>query len=225
MMENRNGMLPDQSAALPAEGAAADNTPLIPLPNPGEGGSVFPGDDAVNDQTPQIPLPTPEQSGTVYPGADMEGLPPTGTRPPTPSTPSIGTRPPTPSAPSIGTRPPTPSTPSIGGTTVIQPLPDNTVVVPTRYAAVRFLNATHGYPAFRIFVDGTRVVNLLNPASASGYVRVPAGLRRIAVAGQDGYVYIARELPFVSGSTSTVAIINRTGGLELAQIADACRVI
>ena len=98
-------------------------------------------------------------------------------------------------------------------------------MVPTRYAAVRFLNATHGYPAFRIFVDGTRVVNLLNPASASGYVRVPAGLRRIAVAGQDGYVYIARELPFVSGSTSTVAIINRTGGLELAQIADACRVI
>ncbi|MGN0996438.1 MAG: DUF4397 domain-containing protein, partial [Candidatus Ventricola sp.] len=149
----------------------------------------------------------------------------TGTRPPMPSTPSTGTRPPTPSTPSTGTRPPTPSTPSIGGPTVIQPLPDSTVTVPSRYAAVRFLNATHGYPAFRIFVDGTRVVNLLNPASASGYVRVPAGLRRIAVAGQDGYVYIAREMPFVSGSTSTVAIINRTGGLELAQIADACRVI
>ena len=197
----------DPNAVLPGQSEPADNTPLIPLPNPGEGGPVFPG-------------------------ADEEGLPPTmpgtpstGPQRPVPGTPSTGTQPSVPSTPSTRPQRPVPSTPSIGsgGTNVIAPLPDNTV--PTRYAAVRFLNATHGYPAFRIFVDGTRVVNLLNPASASGYVRVPAGLRRIAVAGQDGYVYIAKELPFVSGSTSTVAIINRTGGLELAQIADACRVI
>ena len=108
---------------------------------------------------------------------------------------------------------------------VPQPLPGTTITVPTRYAAVRFLNATHGYPAFRIFVDGTRVVNLLNSGTASGYVRIPAGNRTITVAGQDGYIYIEDVLPFASGSTSTVAIINRAGGLSLTKIADACRVI
>lgn len=111
------------------------------------------------------------------------------------------------------------------GATSIQPLPNFTVTVPTRYAAVRFLNATHGYPAFRIFVDGTRVVTLLDSGSASGYVRIPAGTRTITVTGQDGYIYIEQELRFLSSSTSTVAIINRAGGLDLAQIADSCRVI
>lgn len=111
------------------------------------------------------------------------------------------------------------------GSISVQPLPSYTITVPTRYAAVRFLNATHGYPAFRIFVDGTRVVNLLDSAEASGYVRIPAGNRVITVTGQDGYVYIEQALAFPSSSTSTVAIINRAGGLVLTRIADACRVI
>lgn len=111
------------------------------------------------------------------------------------------------------------------GSIAIQPLPGYTITVPTRYAAVRFLNATHGYPAFRIFVDGTRVVNLLDSAEASGYVRIPAGNRVITITGQDGYVYIDQALPFPSSSTSTVAIINRAGGLMLTRIADACRVV
>ena len=185
-------------------------SPVVPTPSegstlPGQSSPVYPGDGGAEDHTPLIPLPNPGEGGPVYPGDDVPLTP-------TPSNPSVG-------------RPPTASMPSVGGGIAVQPLPDYTITVPTRYAAVRFLNATHGYPPFRIFVDGTRVVNLLNAASASGYVRIPAGVRRIAAAGQDGYVYIAKELPFVSGSTSTVAIVNRTGGLELAQIADACRVI
>ena len=155
-------------------------TPVIPLPNRGDGGPVAPNDEA---GIPVIPLPNPGEGGPVAPNGG-----------------------------------------SSGGI-VVQPLPDTTIVVPVRYAAVRFLNATHGYPAFRIFVDGTRVVNLLDAGTASGYVRVPAGNRTITVAGQDGYIYIEDVLPFASGTTSTVAIVNRTGGLALAQIADACRVI
>lgn len=183
-----------------------DITPVIPLPNPGEGGPVFPGEES----TPSVP-----PSG----GGSMEGTTPS--RPP-----AGGTVRPTPSQPSTGGAVrPTPSQPSIGGGITIQPLPGTIVTVPTRYAAVRFLNATYAYPAFRIFVDGTRAVNLLSSGTASDYVRIPAGSRTITVTGQDGYVYIEDVLPFASGSTSTVAIVNRAGGLSLTKIADACRVI
>ena len=46
--------------------------PVIPLPNPGEGGPVYPGnmDTGVTDpgQVPVIPLPNPGEGGPVYPG-------------------------------------------------------------------------------------------------------------------------------------------------------------
>ena len=152
---------------------------------------------------PAIPLPNPGEGGAAFPGETAEAVPVI----PLPNPGEGG-----------GVFPG-------GGSITVQPLPDYTITVPVRYAAVRFLNATHGYPAFRIFVDGTRVVTLLDSGSASGYVRIPAGNRTITVTGQDGYVYIEKELRFLSSSTSTVAIINRTGGLDLTQIADACRVL
>ena len=150
------------------------NTPITPLPNPGEGGAVFPG---AENAIPIIPLPNPGEGGPVNPGNPI----------------------------------------------VIQPLPGNPA--PARYGAVRFLNATHGYPPFRIFVDGVRAVNFLNTGTASGYIRIPAGNRVISVRGQDGYVYLEQPLFFPTASTSTVAIMNRAGGLALTRIADACRVI
>lgn len=156
------------------------NTPIIPLPNPGEGGAAFPGAEAPG-AIPIIPLPNPGEGGAVNPGNNT------------------------------------------AGGIVIQPLP--VVPAPTRSAAVRFLNATHGYPPLRIFVDGTRAVNFLDSGTASGYIRIPAGSRVITVRGQDGYVYLEQPLAFPSSSTSTVAIINRAGGLTLTRIADACRVV
>lgn len=170
------------------------------MPNPGDG----------NDITPVIPLPTPEQTFPVYPGDENDTTPVVPLPTPEQTFPVYP-------GPSGGTNRPS--------GIVIQPLPGTTVTVPARYAAVRFLNATHGYPPFRVFVDGIRVVNLLSSGTASGYVRIPAGRRTITVAGQDGYIYIQDVLPFVSGSTSTVAIINRAGGLSLTKIDDACRVI
>lgn len=156
-----------------------------------------------NGQTPAVPLPNPGEGGAVFPGNESGGVPVV----------------PLPNAGEGGATFPG------GGSITVQPLPNFTITVPTRYAAVRFLNATHGYPPFRIFVDGTRVVNLLDSGTASGYVRIPAGTRTITAAGQDGYVYIEQALPFASLSTSTVAIINRAGGLGFAQIADACRLV
>ena len=155
-----------------------------------------------NRNIPVTPLPNPGEGGAVFPGEDT-------------ATPII----PLPNPGEGG-----PVNPGNSGV-VIQPLPQIPVIVPTRYAAVRFLNATHGYPAFRIFIDGVRAVNLLSAGTASGYVRIPAGSRVITVIGQDGYTYIEQALPFASSSTSTVAIINRAGGLTLTKIEDSCRVI
>lgn len=155
-----------------------------------------------NRNIPVTPLPNPGEGGAVFPGEDA-------------STPSI----PLPNPGEGG-----PVFPG-GGTITIQPLPDYTITVPTRYAAVRFLNATHGYPSFRIFIDGVRVVNLLSAGTASGYIRIPAGSRTITISGQDGYIYLEQLLAFPSGSTSTVAIINRAGGLSLTRIEDACRIV
>ena len=156
------------------------NIPIVPLPNPGEGGAAFPGESAA-DALPVVPLPNPGEGGAAFPGNP--------------------------------------------GGSVIQPLPDVVIPVPARYAAVRFLNATYGYAAFRIYIDGMRAVNLLDSGSASGYIRLPSGTHTVSVRGQDGYIYIERSFLFTSGTTSTVAVINRTGGLTLTKIADACRVV
>ena len=148
---------------------------------------------------PVTPLPNPGEGGAVFPGAES-------------AVPVI----PLPNPGEGG--PAAPGNPGI-----IQPLPGGPA--PARYAAVRFLNATHGYPPFRIFVDGARAVNLLGSGTASGYIRIPAGSRVITVRGQDGYTYLEQPLSFPSSSTATVAILNRPGGLTLSRIADACRVI
>ena len=157
-----------------------------------------------NRSIPITPLPNPGEGGAVFPGDEAQNIPVI----PLPNPGEGGA-----------------VNPGNQGGIAVQPLPNFTITVPTRYAAVRFLNATHGYPAFRIFVDGTRVVNLLEAGTASGYVRIPAGSRTITVAGQDGYIYIEQALAFAPGSTSTVAIINHANGLTLTRIADACRVM
>lgn len=47
--------------------------PVIPLPNPGEGGPVYPGNDNSGNVEPVIPLPNPGEGGPVYPGNDNSG--------------------------------------------------------------------------------------------------------------------------------------------------------
>ena len=162
-------------------------TPVIPLPNPGEGGPVYPGGDAA---IPVIPLPNPGEGGPVYPGDS--------------GTPVI----------------PLPN-PGEGGPVYpgggIQILPGG-----PRYASARFLNAAYGYPAFRIFVGGSRAVNFLGAGSISAYSRLNPGYRTVTVSGTDGYIYLQKTLPFEAGSASTVAVINRAGGLDLIKIPDIC---
>ena len=71
-------------------------------------------------------------------------------------------------------------------------------------------------------MNNRRAVNRLAFPEISDYGRFIAGYRTITISGLDGYVYMQKTIPFEAGSTSTIAIINRTGGLDLLQIPDLC---
>lgn len=176
------GAIPVIPLPNPGEGGPVDSgediggVPVIPLPNPGEGGPVYPGDDG-GANVPVIPLPNPGEGGPVYPGGSAQN----------------------------GSW--------IGG--IWYPIFQNT-------SKVRFLNAAYGYPAFQIYVNGTRVVNLLGSGTVSPYRAVPNGYRTVTVTGTDGYIYIQKTMPIGANSVSTIAVINRPGGLDLIQIGDQC---
>ena len=167
--------------------------PVIPLPDEGAG---LPIDDAGNAAvgTPVIPLP---DEGAGLP-IDGQGN-------------------------------------AITGGTPVVPLPDENAGLPideqgnailgpvwTSTARVRFLHAAYGYPSLRIRVGRRQLASWLNYASLSAYGRLSSGYQTITVSGMDGYIYLQKTLPFPYGSLSTVALVNRAGGMDLVQIPDAC---
>lgn len=121
---------------------------------------------------PVIPLPNPGEGGPVNPGARGEEFPP-----------------------------------SLCGLPRLRPA---------------FSTPLTGYPAFQILIDGIRAVRFLGSGSLTPYRRLRAGYHTVSVAGLDGYIYLQKSIPFDAGSVSTLAVILRTGGLELLQISDRC---
>nr|WP_326127075.1 DUF4397 domain-containing protein [uncultured Oscillibacter sp.] len=211
--------------------------PVIPLPNPGEGGPVYPGDmdTGVTDpgQIPVVPLPNPGEGGPVYPGDMDTGVTDPGQIPVIPL-PNPGEGGPVypgsgggsstfPYLPGAGSSDNTGSwgcSGSIcGGVTI---LPGIIGTVWPSASKTRFLNAAYGYQAFRVFVGNTRAANLLNYASVTGYGRVAAGYQTVTVTGTDGYIYIQKTMPFQVNGITTIAIINTASGLDLLQITDSC---
>ena len=192
--------------------------PVIPLPNPGEGGPAYPGDTIYPDSgaEPVIPLPNPGEGGPVYPGDTI--YPDSGAEPviPLPNPGEGG-----PVYPGNTVYPGNGSGWNCPGCTT-SVLPGIIGAVWPGATKVRFLNAGYGYPAFRIFVNNNRFVNLLNYASVTGYGRVGAGYQTITVSGSDGYIYIQKTMPFQVGAATTIAIINTASGLDLLQIPDSC---
>ena len=192
-------------------GMRLENTPMIPLPNPGEGGPVYPGDNMLPENTPMIPLPTPEQSPPVYPGGvDIPVIPlPTPEQSP-PVYPQnnlnnilsniVGT---------IITAYPRPSAPcrfcSNGS---------------SRASAVRFLNAASDYNPFQVYINSNLFVNPLNYGEVTEYEKVSNGMQTISVLGENGYVYIQKQIMIPQNQTITIAVINTRSGLDLMVIRD-----
>lgn len=198
---------PDNDCQFPDTIVSAMETnpeqiPVIPLPNPGEGGPVENGGSQEGNQ-PVIPLPNPGEGGPVAPIR--------------PSRPSIPSRPSTPSLPPIFR----PVFPGIGGAVVI---PGITFPCFNCTAAnlgrVRILNASTGYQPFNIYLGNWLIASQLGNGDITSYVQATTGSQTVTVSGANGYVYIQKQIQVRPGSSMTVAIINTPGGLDLQEISD-----
>lgn len=210
MPQNQNRNIPVTPLPNPGEGGpiptfptdetgGGENVPVVPLPNPGEGGPIptFPptGNESGNENIPVTPLPNPGEGGPIptFPQGSTPTVPPSNS--------VLGT---------IITMFPRPIIPCFFCNT-------------TQFGTVRFLNAAAGYNPFLIYINDQLVVRSLDNAEVSQYGRVSAGTQTITVAGQNGYVFIQKQISVRSGSAMTVAIINTPGGLDLMTIFDtAC---
>ena len=221
--------LPNPGEGGPVNSGNSSGTPVIPLPNPGEGGPVNGGN---SSGTPVIPLPNPGEGGPVNGGGSgtpVIPLPNPGEGGPVYNGGSSG-------IPMIPLPGPGQGGPVYnGGSSGIPmiPLPgpgqggpvyNGSIVIPgwPRFAQARFLNAAFGYPPFRILVNNARMANWLNYASVSSYSRIPAGYQTVTVTGTDGYIYIQKAMPFQMNERTTIAVINTPSGLDLLQINDIC---
>lgn len=187
------------------------NTPVNPLPNPGEGGPVDSGNGMGNENFPVTPLPNPGEGGPV-------DMPSDGGFPVVPL-PNPGEGGP---IPDFGTN--RPGANGVWGSIItVFPRP----IIPcyfcntNQYGVVRFLNAAAGYNPFLIYINNQLVVNGLDNAEVSQYGRVSSGLQTVTVAGQNGYVYIQKQINVPMNGAITVAIINTSTGLDLMEIQDS----
>ena len=203
-------------------------TPVIPLPNPGEGGPVYPGNDTggsgngntgngsnmggnnSNGNTgsgsnsgaiPVIPLPNPGEGGPVYPGNNTGG--------------NNGN-----SNPQGGL-----NIPAIIGTIITTfPRPGE----PCKFCAnssqttgkVRFLNAASNYNPFRVYINDQLFVQTLNFAEVTAYEKVPNGYQIITIMGDNNYIYIQKPVMVPRAGAVTIAICNTQTGLDLFVISD-----
>lgn len=206
-MNNQNDIpvipLPNPGEGGPvAPGGGSSNIPVIPLPNPGEGGPVYPGpNDSIN--IPVIPLPNPGEGGPVYPGpGDSSNIPVV----PLPNPGEGG-----------------PVYPGSGGTIItVYPRP----IIPcyfcntNQFGNVRFFNTAVGYNPFIISVNGQTIVNTLDYAQISQYGRISSGYQTITISGQNGYIYIQKQVRITANTSMTIAIVNTASGLDLMEISD-----
>ena len=76
------------------------------------------------------------------------------------------------------------------------------------------------YNPFRISINNRTILSTLDYAEVSQYGRVSAGMQTITVSGQNGYVYLSRQMRIEANSKQTIAVVNTAGGLDLAMISD-----
>ncbi len=182
----------------------SDGNPSIPLPNPGEGGAVYPGmtEDNMqnNSATPAIPLPNPGEGGAAFPGM---GRPQGG------NTGNMG-----------GT-----ILPNIIGTIIsTYPRPNE----PCRFCSptnpragyARFLNAATGYNPFVVFLNDNMFSSSLNFAEVTAYERVGRGTQVVTIMGENGYIFVQKQVEFHDDEYVTIAIINTESGLDIQVISD-----
>ncbi len=189
------------------------NVPVVPLPNPGEGGPVFPGNTNTG-ATPVVPLPNPGEGGPVFPGNTNAGATPVIPLP------NPGEGGPVNSGNNTGT-----IIPTIPGTVIItypRPNENCSFCIPgsNQNGKIRFLNAASGYNPFWVYINDKLLVNDFGFADVTEYVDVAVGDPVITLMGENGYVFLQQPINVKRGMMSTVAIVNTASGIGLKMIAD-----
>lgn len=181
-----------------------DGNPSIPLPNPGEGGAAYPGmmNDTMQDNsaTPVVPLPNPGEGGAAYPGM---GRPQGG---------NMG---------NMGGI----ILPNIIGTIIsTYPRPNE----PCRFCSptnpragfARFLNAASGYNPFVVFLNDNMFSKSLNFSEVTAYEQIGRGIQVVTIMGENGYIFVQKQVEFRDDEYVTIAIINTESGLDIQVISD-----
>lgn len=173
----------------------AAGTPVIPLPNPGQGGPVADGNTDQGNEggaTPVIPLPNPGEGGPV---ADLDDPP--------------------------SFRPILPGGSSSSSVTIIPGITFPCFSCGSgNFGRVRFLNAASGYEAFHIYLGNWLIARRLGNGSMTTYLQAASGAQTVTLAGSNGYIYLQKQIQVRAGSAVTVAIINTESGLDLMEISD-----
>lgn len=172
-------------------------SPVVPLPNPGEGGPVYSGENtpsnpSIMPSSPIIPLPNPGEGGPVYSGE-------------------------------IGPVYSGNNASGLQGTIItVLPRPVTSCFYcnSASYGTVRFLNAAVGYNPFVISINNRTAVDTLEYAEVSDYGRVSSGTQTVTISARNGYVYVSKQVRFTVGATMTIAIVNTAGGLDFVEIND-----
>ncbi len=198
-MDTRNTTPRNTDQRNQDSGTSRDGVPVIPLPNPGEGGPVYPGNTEgmgpSDGATPVIPLPNPGEGGPVYPGWTQNGNNTT-------------------------------LLPNIIGTIIsTYPRPNE----PCRFCSptnpragyARFLNAAAGYNPFVVFLNQNMFSNALNFSEVTAYERVGRGTQVVTIMGENGYIYVQKQVDFMDEEYITIAIINTQSGLDIQVIKDS----
>lgn len=208
---NNQSFYPGRMNAYPdtfveaAEVPAAE--PVIPLPNPGEGGPVdsgngnSSGNGSGNDAgaTPVIPLPNPGEGGPVANPENNNhnhGMPPIFR----------------------------PVFPGSGNQSSVTVIPGITFpcfnCTASSFGRVRILNASTGYQPFYVYIGNWLVASQLANGDITSYVQAASGSQTITVSGANGYIYIQKPIQVRSSASVTVAIINTASGLDIMEISD-----
>ncbi len=188
-----------------------EDNPTTPLPNPGEGGPVYSPDEA-QDAMPVIPLPNEGEGGAVFPGNSFPG----NMFPGRPDRPTQG----------MGdNRPPIGGIAGIIGTIISShPRPNQ----PCRFCApninrtgmIRFLNAATGYNPFIIYVNENEFSEDFGFAELTDYENISVGTPTITIMGENGYIFIQKQIEVKLNDIMTLAIVNTDSGLDLQMIMD-----
>ena len=200
------------------------NDAVVPLPNPGEGGPVYPG----NGNDAVVPLPNPGEGGPVYPGNGNDAVIPL-------PNPGEGG----PVYPGNGNDAVVPiPNPGEGGpvypgnppgncnNTWMPSFPVGPVCPPGSlqyFGQVRFLNASTNTFAVSITIDSTIYAANSSFGCITSYDWISDGFHTVTVRRANGMrnILLQQNFPFVSNQKVTMVLTDSaSGGLEMVRVVD-----